>query len=91
LFQFVYGNTEITEAKLQNALAQFIRSIQSFDSKYDVGRALVTSDLGNFSNLRTKKTPVKIYFYPIQYLIIIANESVVDWVATNVTEHLNLT
>ncbi|WP_297507875.1 cytochrome c peroxidase [Flavobacterium sp.] len=50
LFQFVYGSTEITEAKIQNALAQFIRSIQSFDSKYDIGRALAGSDNGPFSN-----------------------------------------
>jgi cytochrome c peroxidase len=62
LFQFVYGNTEITEAKLQNALAQFIRSIQSFDSKYDVGRALVTSDLGNFSNFTNQENTGKNLF-----------------------------
>jgi cytochrome c peroxidase len=62
LFQFVYGNTEITEAKLQNALAQFIRSIQSFDSKYDVGRASATSDLGNFSNFTNQENTGKNLF-----------------------------
>lgn len=39
LFTFVYGSPEITELKMQLALAQFIRSIQSFDSKYDQGLA----------------------------------------------------
>ena len=40
LFGFAFGSPEITEAKMQMALAQFIRSIQSFDSKYDEGLAL---------------------------------------------------
>ena len=37
LFQFAFGDFEITEARMQIALAQFIRSIQSFDSRYDEG------------------------------------------------------
>jgi cytochrome c peroxidase len=41
-FQFVYGDKAVTEARLQECLAQFIRSIQSFDSKYDAGRAQVS-------------------------------------------------
>ena len=39
LFQFVYGSSTITEQRIQEALASFIRSIQSFDSKFDAGRA----------------------------------------------------
>ena len=35
LFQFVYGDATITEARMQECMAQFVRSIQSFDSKYD--------------------------------------------------------
>jgi cytochrome c peroxidase len=50
LFQFVYGNTEITEAKMQECLSQFIRSIQSFDSKFDIGRAQVANNNQNFPN-----------------------------------------
>ena len=44
LFQFVYGNQTITESRLQECLSQFVRSIQSFDSKYDVGRAQVAQE-----------------------------------------------
>ena len=40
LFRFVFGSTAIDETRIQNALAQFVRSIQSFDSKYDAGRAV---------------------------------------------------
>ncbi len=50
LFTFVYGDAQITEERMQNALSQFIRSIQSFDSKYDQGRVLVGSNNANFSN-----------------------------------------
>lgn len=51
LFKFVYGSEEITEEKIQLALAQFVRSIQSFDSKYDIGRAQApdSHDFPNFT------------------------------------------
>ena len=55
LFTFVYGTPEITEQKMQLALAQFVRSIQSFDSKYDIGRATVNFDIFDFSNLFFEK------------------------------------
>ncbi len=44
LFVGVYGNSNITETRIQRALAQFIRSIQSFDSKYR--RRAVAGDRG---------------------------------------------
>jgi cytochrome c peroxidase len=50
LFKMVYGTEEITENKIQLALGQFIRSIQSFDSKYDLGRAQVVNDGQAFPN-----------------------------------------
>ena len=37
LFDFAYGDFTIDEDKIQRALSQFIRSIQSFDSKFDEG------------------------------------------------------
>ena len=37
LFDFAYGISTINEDKIQRALSQFIRSIQSFDSKFDEG------------------------------------------------------
>ncbi|SMD32203.1 cytochrome c peroxidase [Reichenbachiella faecimaris] len=50
LFTFAFGDAKITESRMQNALAQFIRSIVSFDSKYDDGRATAGNNNGNFSN-----------------------------------------
>ncbi|RTL13211.1 MAG: cytochrome-c peroxidase [Flavobacteriaceae bacterium] len=62
LFKFVYGSEEITEVKIQSALAQFIRSIQSFDSKYDAGRALATNDGQPFSNFTAQENQGKNLF-----------------------------
>ncbi len=62
LFKFVYGTEEITEIKIQNALAQFIRSIQSFDSKYDAGRALAANDGQPFSNFTAQENQGKNLF-----------------------------
>jgi cytochrome c peroxidase len=50
LFSRAFGTEVITEARIQNALAQFIRSIQSFDSKYDDGRAVVNNENQPFPN-----------------------------------------
>ena len=53
LFKFVYGDVAVTETRLQECLAQFVRSIQSFDSKYDIGRAQVPADNAPFPNFTT--------------------------------------
>ncbi len=62
LFQYVYGSETITESKIQLALAQFIRSIQSFDSKYDIGRAQATNDGQLFINFSTTENTGKNLF-----------------------------
>lgn len=62
LFKFTFGTEEITESKIQLALAQFIRSIQSFDSKYDAGRALVANDNQPFSNFTAQENQGKNLF-----------------------------
>ena len=55
LFNLAYGDQTITEERIQNAIAQFIRSMQSFDSKYDVGRAQVNNNNSNFPNFTTEE------------------------------------
>lgn len=62
LFKFVYGDEQVTEARIQTALAQFIRSIQSFDSKYDAGRALVANDGQPFANFTAQENQGKNIF-----------------------------
>ena len=50
LFSFAFGDPEITEDRLQLALAQFTKSIFSFDSRFDEGRAQVNGNRQNFPN-----------------------------------------
>lgn len=50
LFKFVYGDTVVTQTRMQIAIAQFIRSIQSFDSKFDSGMAATKTLAADFAN-----------------------------------------
>ncbi len=47
LFEWVFGDTAITEARIQNALAQFQRSMISADSQWDRAYAVVYSSNGS--------------------------------------------
>ena len=42
LFSAAFGSPGIDEPRIQKALSQFIRSIQSFDSKFDAGAAVTS-------------------------------------------------
>jgi cytochrome c peroxidase len=55
LFQLAYGSPIVTEQRMQDALANFIRSIQSFDSKFDAGRALAPNDAAPFQNFTAQE------------------------------------
>jgi len=59
LFKFAYGDITVTESRLQECLSQFVRSIQSFDSKYDIGRAQVNNDAQNFPNYTAQENTGK--------------------------------
>lgn len=62
LFTFVYGDQNVSEIRIQDALAQFIRSIQSFDSKYDVGRAQVNGNNDNLPNFTAQENQGRALF-----------------------------
>ncbi len=65
IFKTVYGDTLISEARLQESLAQFVRSIQSFDSKFDAGRALVNNERDPFPNYTaTENAGKNLYLTP---------------------------
>ncbi|MEO1021722.1 MAG: cytochrome c peroxidase [Bacteroidota bacterium] len=54
LFTQAFGDDEITTDRISRALSQFVRSIVSYQSKYDEGRALVNrpnDDFPNFTEL----------------------------------------
>lgn len=62
LFAAVYGDPTISEPRVQRALAQFVRSIQSFDSKYDTGRAQVANNNDPFPNFTAQENNGKQLF-----------------------------
>lgn len=62
LFNMVYGDSTVSESRIQMALAQFIRSIQSFDSKFDQGLAQTANINQNFSNYSTEENQGKTLF-----------------------------
>lgn len=65
LFRFVYGDIYVTESRLQECLSQFVRSIQSFDSKYDAGRVQVQNDAANFPNYTAQENMGKNLFLTV--------------------------
>lgn len=68
LFQFVYGDKNVTEARMQECLSQFVRSIQSFDSKYDMGRAQVAQEQQGFPNFTQQENMGKnMFLMPPQF------------------------
>jgi len=62
LFKFVYGDEEVTEERIQKALSQFVRSIQSFDSRYDIGRAAAPNIQAPFPNFTPQENQGKQLF-----------------------------
>ena len=68
LFTSVYGDVNITETRLQECLAGFVRSIQSFDSKYDAGRAQAPNDGAPFANFTAQENQGKmLWITPPQF------------------------
>lgn len=63
LFINAFGTNTITTDRVSKALAQFVRSIESYQSKYDVGRALATSQVVNFSNFTAQENQGKALFF----------------------------
>lgn len=67
LFESAFGDTEINSDRIAKALAQFVRSIVSYQSKYDIGRAGVMSPGAAFSNFTTSENTGKLLFFrPVQ-------------------------
>jgi cytochrome c peroxidase len=63
LFEKAFGSQEINAQRISEALAQFIRSIVSVDSKYDVGRAQVNIPTANFPNYTDSENNGKSLFF----------------------------
>ena len=62
LFRFAFLDPDITEARIQTALGQFVKSIHSFDSRYDAGRSQVNNNNANFPNFTAVENAGKTLF-----------------------------
>lgn len=62
LFTAAFGDTQITEDRISKALAQFVRSIQSYDSKYDAGIAMTNNPGVPFPNFTQSENNGKALF-----------------------------
>lgn len=68
MFNWVYGDTNINESRIQLALAQFVRSIQSFDSDFDQGLAAANGNINaNFNNYSTSENRGKQLFVALPF------------------------
>lgn len=62
LFRFTFLDPDITEARIGQALAQFTKSIQSFDSRFDNGLAQTGNFNANFPNFTAQENQGKTLF-----------------------------
>jgi cytochrome c peroxidase len=62
LFRAAFGDPEITLTRVARALAQFVRSIVSYQSRYDTGRAEATSAADDFANFTLPENRGKALF-----------------------------
>ncbi|NND95880.1 MAG: cytochrome-c peroxidase [Pirellulaceae bacterium] len=63
LFDQAFGNRTVTKNRMGRALAQFVRAIVSYRSKYDVGRAAVENVTDPFPNFTPQENLGKEQFF----------------------------
>ena len=62
LFQEAFGDEEVSSERVSKALAQFVRSMATYRSRYDEGRAAVNSDREDFPNFTAVENRGKALF-----------------------------
>lgn len=62
LFKNAFGNTEITSARISKALAQFVRSMVSYQAPYDLGLKITGNRNKDFSNFTAEENAGKNIF-----------------------------
>lgn len=63
LFTAAFGDSSINADRISRALAQYVRSIVSVNSRYDQGRALVNNPTQNFPNFNGNENRGKQLFF----------------------------
>ncbi len=65
LAEKAFGTNELSELQVRKALAQFVRSIMSFGSRYDEGRAQVAAPAAPFPNFTAQENQGKALFFGV--------------------------
>lgn len=65
LFEKAFGSEDITELRIRQALAQFVRSIMSYQAPYDQGRAQVNAPGDPFPNFTAQENQGKALFFGV--------------------------
>jgi cytochrome c peroxidase len=63
LFTNAFGDDEVTSNRISLALAQFVRSMVSYESKYDAGLAMTNNPQANFPNFTASENVGKNLFF----------------------------
>lgn len=63
LFADAFGDPEINPERMAKAMSQFVRSMVSYQSKYDVGRGQVTQPMQDFPNYTNQENQGKRLFF----------------------------
>lgn len=63
LFQRAFGDEEVTSNRISRALSQFVRSMVSYQSKYDAGLVQTNNPRANFPNFTTSENLGKDLFF----------------------------
>jgi cytochrome c peroxidase len=63
LFAQAFGSEEVNADRISKALAQFVRSIVSYSSKYDIGRSQVNAPGADFPNFTAEENLGKTLFF----------------------------
>lgn len=67
LFKASFGDENVTSSRISKALSQFIRSLVSTTSKYDVARSKVQSPIDDFPDFTNQENMgKKLFFLPIK-------------------------
>ena len=62
LFRAAYGDSHVTNQRIADALSQFIRSMVTYNSKYDAGRVQVANMIDDFPNFTAEENRGKELF-----------------------------
>lgn len=63
LFEWSYGDTTVSSERVSKALAQFVRSMISFESRYDAGLAVAQTPNQAFANFTAAENAGKALFF----------------------------